>query len=163
VTGEALVATRDLDMVSFTGSTGVGMRIGEVGGRTMKRLLLELGGKGGALVYDDANLKTAIGMIGSTWTFHSGQICTAPTRAIVQRGVYDQVVEGLTKMANVLKVGPTRCSARSSPPRTATGSRATSKRVGPRAPKSSPEARARRSPTPVSTSRPRCSPAAGST
>ena len=104
-TGEALVATRDIDMVSFTGSTGVGMRIGEVGGRTMKRLLLELGGKGGALVYDDANLKTAIGMIGSTWTFHSGQICTAPTRAIVQRGVYDQVVEGLAKMANVLKVG----------------------------------------------------------
>ena len=99
VTGEALVATRDIDMVSFTGSTGVGMRIGEVGGRTMKRLLLELGGKGGALVFDDANLKTAIGMIGSTWTFHSGQICTAPTRAIVQRGVYDQVVEGLTKMA----------------------------------------------------------------
>jgi acyl-CoA reductase-like NAD-dependent aldehyde dehydrogenase len=105
VTGEALVATRDIDMVSFTGSTGVGTRIGEVGGRTMKRLLLELGGKGGALVFDDANLKTAIGMIGSTWTFHSGQICTAPTRAIVQRGVYEQVVAGLTKMANVLKVG----------------------------------------------------------
>jgi acyl-CoA reductase-like NAD-dependent aldehyde dehydrogenase len=105
VTGEALVATRDIDMVSFTGSTGVGMRIGEVGGRSMKRLLLELGGKGGALVYDDANLKTAIGMIGSTWTFHSGQICTAPTRAIVQRGVYDQVVAGLAQMAKVLKVG----------------------------------------------------------
>ena len=105
VTGEALVSTRDIDMVSFTGSTGVGMRIGEVGGRSMKRLLLELGGKGGALVFDDANLKTAIGMIGSTWTFHSGQICTAPTRAIVQRGVYDQVVAGLTKMAGMLKVG----------------------------------------------------------
>jgi acyl-CoA reductase-like NAD-dependent aldehyde dehydrogenase len=104
-TGEALVATRDIDMVSFTGSTGVGMRIGEVGGRTMKRLLLELGGKGAALVFDDANVKTAIQMIGSTWTFHSGQICTAPTRAIVQRGIYDQVVEGLAKMANVLKVG----------------------------------------------------------
>jgi acyl-CoA reductase-like NAD-dependent aldehyde dehydrogenase len=105
VTGEALVATRDIDMVSFTGSTAVGTRIGEVGGRTMKRLLLELGGKGGALVFDDANLKTAIGMIGSTWTFHSGQICTAPTRAIIQRGVYDQVVAGLAQMANVLKVG----------------------------------------------------------
>jgi acyl-CoA reductase-like NAD-dependent aldehyde dehydrogenase len=104
-TGEALVETRDIDMVSFTGSTGVGTRIGEVGGRTMKRLLLELGGKGAALVFDDANLKTAITMIGSVWTFHSGQICTAPTRAIVQRGVYDQVVEGLAKMATVLKVG----------------------------------------------------------
>ena len=105
VTGEALIATRDIDMVSFTGSTGVGMRIGEVGGRTMKRLLLELGGKGGALVFDDAKLETAIAMIGSTWTFHSGQICTAPTRAIVQRGVYDQVVAGLAQMANGLKVG----------------------------------------------------------
>jgi acyl-CoA reductase-like NAD-dependent aldehyde dehydrogenase len=104
-TGEALVETRDIDMVSFTGSTGVGIRIGETGGRTMKRLLLELGGKGAALVFDDANLKTAIQMIGSTWTFHSGQICTAPTRAIVQRGVYEQVVEGLTKMAAHLKVG----------------------------------------------------------
>jgi acyl-CoA reductase-like NAD-dependent aldehyde dehydrogenase len=105
VTGEALVETGDIDMVSFTGSTGVGMRIGEVAGRTMKRQLLELGGKGGALVFEDANLKTAIGMIGSTWTFHSGQICTAPTRAIIHRSVYDQVVEGLTKMAGALKVG----------------------------------------------------------
>src|SRR5262249_20316410 len=73
--------------------------------RTMKRLLLELGGKGAALVFDDADIGNAIKMIGSTWTFHSGQICTAPTRAIVQRGVYDQVVEGLTKMAGFLKVG----------------------------------------------------------
>lgn len=104
-TGEALVESRDVDMVSFTGSTGVGLRIAEVGGRTMKRLLLELGGKGAALVFDDADLRTAITMIGSVWTFHSGQICTAPTRAIVQRTVYDQVVEGLAKMATVLKVG----------------------------------------------------------
>jgi acyl-CoA reductase-like NAD-dependent aldehyde dehydrogenase len=104
-TGEALVEHRDINMVSFTGSTGVGVRIGETGGRTMKRLLLELGGKGAALVFDDADLKTAIQMIGSTWTFHSGQICTAPTRAIVQRKVYDQVVAGLGTMASKLKVG----------------------------------------------------------
>jgi acyl-CoA reductase-like NAD-dependent aldehyde dehydrogenase len=104
-TGEALVESRDVDMISFTGSTGVGTRIAEVGGRTMKRFLLELGGKGAALVFDDANIKTAITMIGSVWTFHSGQICTAPTRAIVHRNVYDQVVEGLAKMATVLKVG----------------------------------------------------------
>ena len=71
----------------------------------MKRMLLELGGKGAALVFDDADVKTAVQMIGSVWTFHSGQICTAPTRAIVQRAIYDQVVEGLAKMAKVLKVG----------------------------------------------------------
>ncbi|MFM8237224.1 MAG: aldehyde dehydrogenase family protein [Actinomycetota bacterium] len=103
-TGEALVETRDVDMVSFTGSTGVGMRIGEVGGRTMKRLLLELGGKGAALVFDDADAANAVRMIASTWTFHSGQICTAPTRAIIQRGIYDQVVEGLRRTAGALKV-----------------------------------------------------------
>lgn len=105
VSGEALVESPDVDMVSFTGSTAVGMQIGEVAGRGLKRQLLELGGKGAALVFQDADLKSTIGMIGSVWAFHSGQICTAPTRAIVHRSVYDQVVEGLAKMATVLKVG----------------------------------------------------------
>jgi acyl-CoA reductase-like NAD-dependent aldehyde dehydrogenase len=104
-TGEALVDSDDVDMVSFTGSTAVGTRIAEAGGRTMKRMLLELGGKGAAIVFDDADVKNAVGMIGSVWTFHSGQICTAPTRAIVHRAVYDQLVEGLAKLATVLKVG----------------------------------------------------------
>src|SRR3984885_6579593 len=101
----ALSTTPDVDMVSFTGSTAVGERIAAAGAPSMKRMLMELGGKGAAVVFDDADLKTAVGAIGSTWAFHSGQICTAPTRAVVQRGVFDQVVEGLTKMANVLKVG----------------------------------------------------------
>jgi acyl-CoA reductase-like NAD-dependent aldehyde dehydrogenase len=103
--GEALVESRDIDMVSFTGSTSVGVRIAEVAGRTMKRLLLELGGKGAALVLEDADVKTAVGAIGSVWTFHSGQICTAPTRAIIHRDKYDAVVAGLSQMAKVLKVG----------------------------------------------------------
>jgi acyl-CoA reductase-like NAD-dependent aldehyde dehydrogenase len=103
--GEALVESRDIDMVSFTGSTAVGLRIAEVAGRTMKRLLLELGGKGAALVLDDADVKTAVGAIGSVWTFHSGQICTAPTRAIIHRSKYDAVVAGLSQMAGMLKVG----------------------------------------------------------
>ncbi|MFM9013331.1 MAG: aldehyde dehydrogenase family protein [Gemmatimonadota bacterium] len=104
-TGEALVESPDVDMVSFTGSTGVGRRIGEVAGRTMKRQLLELGGKGAALVLEDADPRTAIGMISSVWSFHSGQICTAPTRAIVHRSIYDQVVEGLGAAAGRLTVG----------------------------------------------------------
>ena len=104
-TGEALVESPDVDMVSFTGSTGVGMRIGEVAGRTMKRQLLELGGKGAALVLDDADPRTAIGMISSVWSFHSGQICTAPTRAIVHRSIYDEVVAGLSAAAGRLTVG----------------------------------------------------------
>jgi acyl-CoA reductase-like NAD-dependent aldehyde dehydrogenase len=103
--GEALVGSPDVDMVSFTGSTAVGRRIGEVAGRDMKRLLLELGGKGAAVVFDDADLRTAIGTIASTWMFHSGQICTAPTRVLAQRGVYDQLVEGLRATAAALIVG----------------------------------------------------------
>ena len=105
VSGQALVESPDVDMVSFTGSTAVGMQIGETAGRGLKRQLLELGGKGAAVVFEDADIKSTIGMIGSVWAFHSGQICTAPTRAIVHRSVYDQVVGGLSKMAGKLKVG----------------------------------------------------------
>jgi len=103
--GQALVASADVDMVSFTGSTPVGRAIGEVAGRDMKRLLLELGGKGAGIVFEDADLKTAISTIVSAWAFHSGQICTAPTRVLAQRGVYDQVVGGLQLAAGHLKVG----------------------------------------------------------
>ncbi len=104
-TGEALVDSPDVDMVSFTGSTSVGVRISEVGSRTMKRMLLELGGKGAALVFDDASVDIAVGGIASTWGFHSGQICTAPTRVIAQRGIYDQLIEKLAMAAKHLKVG----------------------------------------------------------
>jgi acyl-CoA reductase-like NAD-dependent aldehyde dehydrogenase len=102
---EAITGSPDVDMISFTGSTGVGCRIAEVGGRQMKRLLLELGGKGAAIVFDDADLKNVISNVSSTWTFHSGQICTSPTRVVVQRGLYDELVGKLAGMAGHLKVG----------------------------------------------------------
>jgi acyl-CoA reductase-like NAD-dependent aldehyde dehydrogenase len=102
---ETLVSSPHVDMVSFTGSTAVGRRIGAVAGGDMKRLLLELGGKGACIVFDDADLKAAIGGIASVWGFHSGQICTSPTRVIAQRGIYDALVAGLTQAANHMKVG----------------------------------------------------------
>jgi acyl-CoA reductase-like NAD-dependent aldehyde dehydrogenase len=102
---EALVASPGIDMVSFTGSTAVGRRIGSVAGEGMTRLLLELGGKGASIIFDDADVPKAIMGTGSTWAFHSGQICTAPTRVLAQRGVYDQVVAGLAQFAGALKVG----------------------------------------------------------
>jgi acyl-CoA reductase-like NAD-dependent aldehyde dehydrogenase len=101
----ALTTTPDVDMVSFTGSTAVGTRIAADGAPTMKRLLMELGGKGAAVVFSDADVKAAVTAIGSTWAFHSGQICTAPTRAVIHRSIFDQVVEGLTAFAGFLKVG----------------------------------------------------------
>lgn len=100
-----LTQTRDIDMVSFTGSTSVGERIFEAGGATMKRLLLELGGKGAGLVLSDANLDVAVGAIASVWAFHTGQICTAPTRAIVHSSRYDELVGRLAAYAPNLKVG----------------------------------------------------------
>lgn len=102
---EALVSSPAVDMISFTGSTAVGRRIGSVAGGEMKRLLLELGGKGACIVFDDADLRAAIGGIASVWGFHSGQICTAPTRVIAQRGIYDQLVAGLQQAAQHMKVG----------------------------------------------------------
>lgn len=103
--GQALVGSPDVDMISFTGSTAVGKRIAETGGSTMKRLLMELGGKGAAIVLDDADLKTAISAVGSTWAFHSGQICTAPTRVLVHHSLHDALVSGLARYASALKVG----------------------------------------------------------
>ncbi len=102
---EALVNSPHVDMVSFTGSTGVGRQIGAVAGGSMKRLLLELGGKGAAIVFDDADIKTAVTGITSVWAFHSGQICTSPTRVLAQRGIYDQLVAALTKAAGRFAVG----------------------------------------------------------
>lgn len=107
--GEAAVDAPDVDMVSFTGSTAVGQRIGEVCGRAMKRQLMELGGKGAAVVLEDADLDSAAAGIGTTFSFYSGQICTAPTRVLVQRGVHDALVEKLAGYAARLPVGdPTR-------------------------------------------------------
>ncbi|MEU9055746.1 aldehyde dehydrogenase family protein [Streptomyces sp. NPDC048384] len=106
--GEAAVSSPDVDMVSFTGSTAVGQRIAEVCGRDMKRQLMELGGKGAAVVLDDADLGSAVAGIGTTFSFYSGQICTAPTRVLAQRGAYDRLVGQLAAYAGRLKVGDPR-------------------------------------------------------
>ncbi|NIR37626.1 MAG: aldehyde dehydrogenase family protein [Actinobacteria bacterium] len=101
----ALVDSRNVDMVSFTGSSPVGAKIMENGGKTMKRLLMELGGKGAAIVTDDADVGVAAQAIATVWGFHSGQICTAPTRVICHRSLYDQMVETLKTFSGFMKVG----------------------------------------------------------
>ncbi|HEU5033856.1 MAG TPA: aldehyde dehydrogenase family protein [Mycobacteriales bacterium] len=103
--GEATVDSPDVDMVSFTGSTSVGRSIGAVAGGQMKRVLMELGGKGAAIVCADADVAAAVSAIGTTFSFYAGQICTAPTRVYAHRDVYDQVVQGLAAYAKALKVG----------------------------------------------------------
>jgi acyl-CoA reductase-like NAD-dependent aldehyde dehydrogenase len=101
----ALVDSNDVDMISFTGSSPVGAKIMENGGKTMKRLLMELGGKGAAIVTEDADIGTAAQAIATVWGFHSGQICTAPTRVIAHRSIYDELVETLKTFSGFMKVG----------------------------------------------------------
>ena len=101
----ALVDSPDVNMISFTGSSPVGAKIMENGGKTMKRLLMELGGKGAAVVTEDADIGQAAQAIATVWGFHSGQICTAPTRVIAHKDIYDQLVETLKTFAGFMKIG----------------------------------------------------------
>jgi acyl-CoA reductase-like NAD-dependent aldehyde dehydrogenase len=102
---EALVNSPDITMVSFTGSSTVGQKVTEDCAKGFKRVLAELGGKGAALVFEGADLDNAAQQIASTWTFHMGQICTAPTRVIAERAIYDELVDKLAAVARGLKVG----------------------------------------------------------
>jgi phenylacetaldehyde dehydrogenase len=92
-------------MISFTGSSPVGAKIYENGAKTMKRVLMELGGKGALIMTKDCDVQAAVAAIASVWTLHSGQICTAPTRVICHRSLYDQTVSALRAAAGSLKVG----------------------------------------------------------
>jgi phenylacetaldehyde dehydrogenase len=103
--GAALTTSPDVDMVSFTGSTAVGRIIATACGDGMKRQLMELGGKGAAILFEDGDVDLAVAGISSTWTFHSGQICTAPTRALVHRSKRDELIEKLAAYAGAIKVG----------------------------------------------------------
>lgn len=105
VVGEAFLASREIDLISFTGSTLVGRRINEVGGRELKRVSLELGGKNAQIVMPDANMDLAMdavlwGAFGTT-----GQRCTATSRLILHKDIHDKFVEKLTERVKKLKLG----------------------------------------------------------
>ena len=103
--GQALVDHPDVDKIAFTGSTEVGKKIVEGAAGNLKRVMLELGGKSPVLIYDDADLATAIPAAAMGIFIHSGQACVAGSRVFVQRGVYDAVVEGITTLAGKLRYG----------------------------------------------------------
>lgn len=104
-TGRALVAAADVDMVSFTGSTAAGVEIYRASADRMRRVLLELGGKGALIVRRDADLNAAVETLSRVWTYYSGQWCAAPTRAIVHRDVLDEVLARLTQIGRALRPG----------------------------------------------------------
>jgi benzaldehyde dehydrogenase (NAD) len=108
-TGEALVSATQVRMITFTGSTAVGRRVGELAGRNLKKVALELGGNSPLIVLDDCDLGAAVsaGAFGSFQ--HQGQVCMATSRHIVHRRIADLYIEGLASTAAKLLVGdPTR-------------------------------------------------------
>jgi aldehyde dehydrogenase (NAD+) len=90
--GEMLVTDPRVDVISFTGSTGVGKRIMEKGAATLKRLFLELGGKSAWIILDDEP-NFAMMVASSMVVFHAGQGCATPTRLLVPRARYAEAVE----------------------------------------------------------------------
>lgn len=105
VVGEAIVTHTAIDVVSFTGSTGVGARIAAQAAPTLKRVCLELGGKSASVVLDDADLETAVRTTVDSATYNSGQSCSAWTRLLVPRERYDEAVGIATTRAQQLVVG----------------------------------------------------------
>jgi len=102
--GTQLSTHPDVDMVSFTGSTRAGILISKNAADTLKRVHLELGGKGANLIFADADEKAV--KRGALHCFNnSGQSCNAPTRMLVQREVYDAAVETAREVAEATRVG----------------------------------------------------------
>jgi phenylacetaldehyde dehydrogenase len=104
--GAALAAHPDVDKIAFTGSTEVGKLIVQASTGNLKRVSLELGGKSPNIVFSDANLASAVSGAYAGIFFNQGQICSAGSRLYVDHKVYDQVVEGVSTIANELKMGP---------------------------------------------------------
>jgi betaine-aldehyde dehydrogenase len=105
--GSHLVTHRDVEMVSLTGSPGTGKWIARAAADTLKRVHLELGGKAPVVVFDDVDMETAMETIAGTGYYNAGQDCTAATRVLASKKVYDDVVNALTQQAKGLVMGDT--------------------------------------------------------
>ena len=103
--GEALVKHRDVDMISFTGSTRAGKRISELAAQSVKRVALELGGKSASVILDDADLATAVKGTVNGCYLNSGQTCTALTRMLVPDSLYQEAARIAAEVAKGFTVG----------------------------------------------------------
>ena len=105
VAGKALCEDPGVSVISFTGSTAAGAEIARIGGGLLKKVSLELGGKNGQIVMDDADLELALegalqGAFGTT-----GQRCTAASRLILHKGIHDEFLSMLVDRAGKIKIG----------------------------------------------------------
>ena len=105
-TGALIVNHPDIDKIAFTGSTEVGRKIREATAGSGKSLTLELGGKSPFIVFEDADLDSAVeGVVDAIW-FNQGQVCCAGSRLLVQEGIHEALVAKLKARLETLRVGP---------------------------------------------------------
>jgi betaine-aldehyde dehydrogenase len=103
--GAALVAHKDVDKVAFTGGTEAGKAIVKSAADTMKRTTMELGGKNPNIVFDDADFEAAVdGALFGAFA-NQGEVCSAGSRLLVQRGIYDKMCKALAEKVKRVKVG----------------------------------------------------------
>lgn len=105
--GARLAEHPDVDKVAFTGSTAVGREIMRLASSTLKKVSLELGGKGAQVLLDDADLDVAIDGALFGCMLYSGQICESGTRLLVSANMYDEVIDRLVDRASSLRLGDT--------------------------------------------------------
>jgi aldehyde dehydrogenase (NAD+) len=106
VVGEAMLKSKDITAISFTGSVATGRKIAAtcVESNPMKKVQLEMGGKNPMVVLDDADLKTAVESSVNGAFFSTGQRCTASSRLIVTKGIHDKFVDALAERMKTLVI-----------------------------------------------------------
>ncbi len=105
-TGEALVKHPEVDKIAFTGSTEVGRAIRKATAQSHKKLSLELGGKSPFIIFEDADLDSAVeGLVDGIW-FNQGQVCCAGSRLLMQESVADILIGKIQNRMNTLRIGP---------------------------------------------------------
>ena len=105
-TGEALVKHPEVDKIAFTGSTEVGRAIRSATSASHKRLSLELGGKSPFIIFEDADLDSAVeGLVDGIW-FNQGQVCCAGSRLLMQESIADALLEKVRDRMGTLRIGP---------------------------------------------------------
>jgi betaine-aldehyde dehydrogenase len=103
--GDAMVRSKDVGIVSLTGDVGTGKLIAKNSSDTLKRVHLELGGKAPVIVFDDADVATAVEWVKIAGYFNAGQDCTAACRVLVGKGQYDNVLSELVPAVESINMG----------------------------------------------------------
>lgn len=103
--GQYLSTAPGVDIVSFTGSDAVGRKVYEQSARSLKRVVLELGGKSANLLLSDCSLEKAYRAVVANFTIHAGQGCSLLTRTLVHRSLYDELVDRVVGTVRSLRIG----------------------------------------------------------